>query len=382
MTVRATINPELFHWAITRSGQDEHALFHRFKKLPDWIAGDRSPTLKQLQAFAKATHTPVGYLFLERPPAEEVPIPDFRTVANSQVARPSADLLDTIYLCQQRQDWYLDYARSNGFDRLDFIGSVDISTPVNAVAATIRSTLNFDLSARATFSTWAEARRQFIGNAEEAGILVMCNGVVFNNTRRKLKPEEFRGFALVDDFAPLVFINGADSKSAQMFTLAHELAHLWLGQSALSSADISGREKQSIERWCNQVAAELLVPMAQFKNALRDEPLDDALRRLAKQYKVSTLVILRRMRDCQYLSQPEYHRAYEEELERLLPLSSDSSGGNFYASQPYKLSKRFAQALVASTLEGHTLYRDAMRLMGVKKTSTFDEIGRSLGVAG
>ena len=379
MTLRVEVEPELLAWAIERSGADSVALHGRFSKLDAWLDRSVKPTLKQVEAFARATHTPVGFLFLHEPPEERIPIPDYRTMANTQLSRPSANLLDTIYICQQRQDWYRDYARNNGLRPLDFVGSVDRRASVERVAEHIRDQLGIDLEARRFMRTWEDALRSFIAGADAAGIMVMCNGIVLNNTRRKLKPEEFRGFALTDDLAPLVFVNGADTKSAQMFTLAHELAHLWLGETALSSADIGGREEQAIERWCNAVAAELLVPLSVFSAELGDEDLSDALQRLARLFKVSTLVILRRMRDADYLSSEEYSRAYGLELEKLMSLPG-SSGGSFYLSQPNKLSKRFASALVVSTLEGQTLCRDAMKMLGVKKVSTFNELGRSLGV--
>ena len=380
MTLRVDVEPELLAWAMERSGRDSLALRKRFKKIDSWLDRTVKPTLKQLEDFAKATYTPVGYLFLKEPPQEEIPIPDYRTMAGADPSRPSVDLLDTIYICQQRQDWYKEYARNNGLEPLRFVGSADIVSSVERVAMNIRKELGFDLDAHHASRTWEDALRDFIGAVDRAGILVMCSGVVLNNTRRKLRPEEFRGFALVDSLAPLIFVNGADTKSAQMFTLAHELAHLWLGESALSSADIGGREGRDVERWCNWVAAELLVPLALFKEEFkRNEELSNALNRLARRFKVSTLVILRRMRDARYLSFPEYRQAYEAELERLLFISK-SSGGNYYNSQPYKLSRRFASALIVSTLEGQTLYRDAMYMMGVKKKSTFDELAYKLGV--
>ena len=111
-----------------------------------------------------------------------------------------------------------------------------------------------------------------------------------SNTHRKLEANEFRGFALADSLAPLVFINGADTKSAQMFTLAHEIAHIWLGASALSDTNVvSTRSTHHEERWCNQVAAELLVPLQSIKAEHRDgEVLRHELDRLARHYKVST----------------------------------------------------------------------------------------------
>lgn len=379
MTLRVDVKPNLFNWALARSGVDNLVLRKSFPKLDVWITGEVKPTLKQLENFAKATRTPVGYLFLVEPPEEQIPIPDYRTIAQQQIARPSANLLDTIYICQQRQEWYRDYALTNSLQPLEFVGSVDRRASAERVAQDIRDILSFNLNARYAMRTWEEALRSFIASADEIGIMVMCSGIVLNNTHRKLNPEEFRGFALTDKLAPLVFINGADTKSAQMFTLAHEIAHLWLGETALSSADIGGDEDQDIERWCNAVAAELLVPLAIFENELRDENLPDALNRLARRFKVSTLVILRRMLDSNYLTSGEYATAYAVELARLLALAG-GSGGNFYLSQPYKLSKRFARALVASTLEGQTLYRDALRMLGVKKVETFNELGRTLGV--
>ncbi len=379
MTLRVEIKPELLNWAMERSRVDGFALRNSFPKLDDWLEGERQPTLKQIENFARATRTPIGFLFLPEPPEEQIPIPDYRTIANRQITRPSADLLDTLYICQQRQEWYREYAQTNGLKTLEFINCVDLSSSVEQVAENIRNTLGFDLQARRSMRTWEEALRSFIASADTAGVMVMCSGIVLSNTRRKLNPDEFRGFALTDDVAPLVFINGADTKSAQMFTLAHELAHLWLGETALSSADISGQEDEEIERWCNDVAAEMLVPLRAFEPELRNESLPDALSRLARMFKVSTLVILRRMRDADYLSSGEYSTAYETELARLLAMGR-GAGGNFYISQPNKLSKRFACALVVSTLEGQTLYRDALRMMGVKKVETFNELGRNLGV--
>jgi Zn-dependent peptidase ImmA (M78 family) len=178
----------------------------------------------------------------------------------------------------------------------------------------------------------------------------------------------------------LVFINGADSKAAQMFTLAHELAHLWLGQSALSDVSAGDISDNAIETWCNQVAAELLVPMDVFLAELvADEPLSETLSRFARRFKVSTLVVLRRLADAGRLDRNDFFRAYRDELEHLRNIeAAGSGGGDFYRTTASRVSKRFARALVESTLEGRTLYRDAFRMLGIAKTSTFNEFGRSL----
>jgi Zn-dependent peptidase ImmA (M78 family) len=378
--LRVEIKPELLTWARQRADYDQEALVHRSPKLIAWELGSVKPTLKQLEDFARATHTPLGFLFLSEPPIEHIPIPDFRTVGNGHLNRPSPDLLDMIYVCQQRQEWYRDFARSERLSALPFVGSATLKSNVELMAASMRHALEFDIEERRQLPTWTDALRRFIEQADELGIMVMCSGVVLNNNYRPLDPDEFRGFALSDALAPLVFINGADTKAAQMFTLAHELAHIWLGQSAVSDAQASQPSDHEVERWCNRVAAELLVPIAVLRGEYRDDSvLETEVNRLAKRFKVSTLVILRRIHDAGGLTREMFWQAYEEELERLLAIQS-GSGGNFYLTQAARVSKRFARALVISTLEGQTLHRDAFRMLGFAKLETFKKLGRSLGV--
>ncbi|MEQ1597744.1 MAG: ImmA/IrrE family metallo-endopeptidase [Methylotenera sp.] len=380
---RIAISSDMLRWARDRARLDVFALEAKFPKLADWEAGNVQPTLKQLEDYAQTTHAPIGYFFLAQPPVEQVPIPDFRTIANRVVSSPSPNLLDTIYACQERQAWYRDFVQVNGESALPFLGALStVVTPMQA-AAQIRTALEFDVDARRDCRTWTEALRLFIEQAERLGVMVMVSGVVLNNNYRHLDPQEFRGFALVDALAPLVFINGADSKAAQMFTLAHELAHLWLGQSALSDVSAGEVSDNAIETWCNQVAAELLVPMSIFVAELQQgEAIANTLSRLARRFKVSTLVILRRLLDAGVLSRGDFFNAYRDELDRLRSLDAGGSGGgDFYRTTAARVSKRFARALVESTLEGRTLYRDAFRMLGIAKTSTFNEFGRSLNFA-
>jgi Zn-dependent peptidase ImmA (M78 family)/transcriptional regulator with XRE-family HTH domain len=380
VTVRVDVRPELLRWARERSRQDAEVLGRRFPRLAEWERGDAQPTLKQLDAFAKAVHAPIGFLFLPAPPPEPVPIPDFRTVADQRIREPSPDLLETIYICQQRQEWYRDYARATGESPVPFVGSAQITTGIEETARAIAAAFAFDVWERARFPTWTEALRRFIQQADALGVLVMVSGIVGNNTHRKLDPGEFRGFALSDDLAPLIFINGSDSKSAQMFTLAHELAHIFLGQTALSNAEALTAPNQQTENWCNRVAAELLVPLATFRAEYdRRADLHLEIVRLARRFKVSTLVILRRMHDAGGLTRERLWQAYRAEVERLAALP-EGAGGNFYLTQPVRISRRFARAVIANTLEGQTLNRDAFRLLGVSKDATFRELGRQLEV--
>lgn len=378
--IRVDVQPGMLKWARERAGYSVTSLARRFPKLEAWEMGHRQPTLKQLERFARATHVPVGFLFLSHPPKEEVPIPDFRRVAGTEAAPPSPNLLDTLYLCQQRQVWFRDFARSTGEPALPFVGSAQITDDMTEAARRIRESLGLDIEARRQAASWTEALRQFISLAEDAGVLVMCSGVVGNNTRRTLDPDEFRGFALADDLAPLVFINGADTKAAQMFTLAHELAHIWLGESGVIDAEAGWIPDGAVEGWCNRVAAELLVPLESVRTEHDPAaPLEEEVQRLARRFKVSTLVVLRRIHDTGGITKRAFWDAYEAEVARLRNLMK-GSGGNFYLTQAARTSRRFSRALVISTMEGRTMHRDAFRLLGFSKLKTFKELGRSLGV--
>ncbi len=379
--MRVEIKPEMVRWARERSGKSVPDLIKSFPKIDLWESGEVNPTFKQLENFAKKTHLPIGYLFLHEPPEESVPIPDCRTIANVHIGKPSPDLLDTIYICQQRQEWYHNYARSLRFDPLPIIGSANLDSEIVTVAEEMRNTLKFDIEERRRTATWSEALRQFLNQVDDFGVMVMVSSVVGSNNHRKLDPDEFRGFVLSDELAPLIFINGSDTKSAQMFTIAHELAHLWLGESALSDIGPASLPSNEIENWCNKVAAELLVPYSVIADEFQEESnIFDEMNRLARFFKVSTLVILRRIYDIRAISEDKFGEMYDLELKRLLSIQT-SRGGDFYKSQPARLSKRFARAVVSSTLEGQSSFTESFRLLGIKKMSTFRDLGASLGVS-
>jgi Zn-dependent peptidase ImmA (M78 family) len=377
--MRVEVKPAILQWAIERAGDRATTLYERFPKLGMWQRGDVQPTLKQLESFAKAAYLPVGYFFLAEPPDESLPIPDMRTVGGRGVQRPSPDLLDVIYLCQRRQSWYQDYADSIGEEPRAFVGSVRITNSADRVAADIMHRLDFSIDRRRECNTWEEALRLFVRQAESIGVLVMISGVVGSNTHRVLEPDEFRGFALADKLAPLVFINGADTKAAQMFTLAHELAHIWLGQSALTDVTPASSPTHNIETWCNRVAAEFLVPLKELRRELATRVPLESLSALARKFKVSTLVILRRLLDAGAVSRNQFDKAYAAELAKFTAPKS-VSGGDFYLTQPIRLSRRFARAVITSTLEGQTLFRDAFQMLCISKEKMFRQLGESLEV--
>lgn len=381
-TYRVDVEPALLDWAISRSRRDRDELYAQraLRDLPLWETRAKKPTYNELKTFANATHAPLGMLFLDQPPVETVPIPDFRTIADAEVTSPSPDLLETIYICEQRQEWYTDYARANGYDELDFVGSATTDDPIETTADKIRRHLEFTAEDRARDRSWSDSLRRLIDTTENTGILVMVSGIVGNNTHRVLNPEEFRGFALADPIAPLIFINGADTKAAQIFTLIHETAHIWLGQSALTDSTLDTTANNAIERWCNRVAAEVLIPLASFRP---QAPYDaDELDRLARNYKVSTLVVLRRIFDAGLLQWDDFRERYLAERERVMAFLAGrqgEGGGNFYYTQPLRISQRFAHAVISDAHAGNTLYRDAYRLVGTRKHETFVQLGEHVG---
>jgi Zn-dependent peptidase ImmA (M78 family) len=146
--------------------------------------------------------------------------------------------------------------------------------------------------------------------------------------------------------------------------------------------DLAARGWQDTERWCNQVAAELLMPLDAVPGALvQGEALADTMERLSRRFKVSTPVVLRRLHDAGRLSWDEYRSAYDAEIRRLAGLLRErAAGGNFYNTQPTRFGKRFTRAVTTSTLEGQTLYRDALQMLSVKKVSTLNELATHLGI--
>ncbi len=216
----------------------------------------------------------------------------------------------------------------------------------------------------------------------------MVSGVVGNNNHRPLNPKEFRDFALSDSYAPLIFVNGADAKAVQIFTLAHELAHLWLGDSGLSNFDVnSSNNAQETEIWCNAVAGEFLVPTETLNELLNNShfSIDEVLgqvTKLARHFKVSTLVILRRLLDTGWLNRTTFEDVWTQEHGRSQAASQKKpTSGNFCNTALSRAGRRFANALMVSTLEGQTLYRDAFRMLAIEKTATFNKLIRQLNLA-
>ncbi len=379
--MRIEVKPELLRWAVERSRVDVLDLSARFPQLDAWERQELRPTLKQLETFSKATRTPLGFLLLPEPPVERLPIRDLRTVVRGP-ERPSADLLDTIYAMQRRQDWLREERLESEAGPLEFVGSARLSDEPAAVGREIRRMLELVDGWASAVSTWQEAVNELRRRIEQLGVLAIINGVVGNNTHRKRDVDEFRGFSLTDPYAPVVFVNGADAKSAQMFTLAHELAHVWLGSEGegLSGFDGIFPGNTRVETFCDQAAAELLVPASELKELWRAvKGAADAFEQIARHFKVSPIVAGRRAMDLGLVARKMFFEFYETYTRRERQQAKRASGGDFYNNQNTRVGANFATSVINAALEGRLSFREAYDLTGLRG-GAFQEYARRLGV--
>ncbi|MCH7827815.1 MAG: ImmA/IrrE family metallo-endopeptidase [Bacteroidetes bacterium] len=378
------INTNIFEWAINYCGEGD-AISIKFPNLSKWIKRDDFPTVRQLEKFSKATRVPFGYFFLDEPPTVSLSIPFFRTLSVSlrdedenHPVSFSPELIDTVRIIEQRQAWLKEYLIQNGFEPLPFVGSKNTNVNYKTAAENIKTELGLNDKWASKLPNWENALSFLIEKTEEAGINVIRNGVVGNNTHRKLNYKEFRGLVMVDEHAPFVFINGSDFKSAQMFTLAHELAHIWLGSSAIFDLRQMLPADNETEKLCDKIAAEFLVPETYLKeewNIVKQK--EDPLQAIARSFKVSELVAARRVLDLGLISKTNFFEFYNEYLNKIPKGKEKNKGGDFYNNQPYKVGKRFANTIFTAVKEGSLLYRDAYKLTGLT-SKTFQEFENKL----
>lgn len=367
----------MLRWARGRVGLDvnEAALAAGVKpeQLQQWEEGDAQPTFRQAQHVASALHAPFGYLFLPEAPADEPALPDLRTVGGTPAGRPSVNLMETIQHVMQRQAWFAEYLQEQGAEPLAFVGRFNTNSNAARIAQDIRDVLGVDVEQGQR--NWETYYRELIEASERAGVLVMRSGIVGNNTHRKLDVGEFRGFAISHSLAPVVFINSSDAPSARLFTLLHELAHIWLGSSGISNAAPSNTRHEEVV--CNAVAGEFLAPSVVFREwwvATTTQDLTVRVADLAQRFHVSRFVVIRRALDMGFIDQATYSAFYRAELDSFR--AAEGAGGSFYRNAAAKNSARFAKAVIAEAFSGRLLLRDAGKLLGVQPSKIRDFAGK------
>lgn len=268
-TVRVTIEPAVLDWAIERTGLSLDDLVKDFPRIREWVENTSQPTLNQAQDLAKKAKIPFGRLLLQTPSEPRISVPDFRTVRNLSLETFSPNLEDTLAASESRLDWYADFAEEEGVDGPSFLGCADTNKNPEAIADRTREVLGL---AADTFLQGPDKVKTLCATLETSGILVSRNSIVESSTTRPLSIDEFRGFTLIQTPYALIFINTRDSKTAQLFSLSHELGHVVLGQPGISDHG----ESRDIERWCNRFASSFLAPAPLVLSTVlpSDSPVD------------------------------------------------------------------------------------------------------------
>jgi Zn-dependent peptidase ImmA (M78 family)/DNA-binding XRE family transcriptional regulator len=367
-----TISGEVFRWARERVGFSDENLAQSMHIKPEiisaWETGREYPNFSQAQKLANILSVPLGYLFLSHPPEIILSIADFRTFPGKPHQAISPNLQDLLDDSLRKRDWYSEWRKSENLPPFDFVGKYTLLSNPEQIVQDMRTVLEITSSFTANIKSWDEHLRNFVFRVESAGILVLQSGIVGNNTHRKLSLEEFRGFTLADKFAPLIFLNAQDSIAARVFTLAHELTHIWTGTSGISNSEIvpGFEEHQQVENFCNLIAANFLVPNDIFIDHWnKSRSIIDNIQYLANFFRVSSQVILRRSFELGIIQIEEYFQIYQEIIKSIKPRSKND-GGNFYNSFFCRNSRRFTKTVVNALTSGKLSYHEAARFLNIQ----------------
>lgn len=312
----------------------------------------------------------VPYFYEDDVPSLPLQIPDYRTLDTSTPINPSPELYDVINQMLSRQDWLSGYLEDSGEEPLRFIGACRGSDDWSACAAKVRELLGLAPG-------WARgekrdaAVRTLRKAIEHTGVYVYAGSYYANSTNRSFEVKEFRGFVLSDKYAPVIFLNTNDAFSAQLFTLAHEFAHLLFDETGVDDVALGFSDKNS-ESKCDAVAAEFLVPAAMVHEVFDQMGIDDALEELGKIAKVSDAVCLRRARDLGRITWSEFNDRYQLYSAKLADVlgkkkyrKSSGDGPGFYTMQKNHLGGLFPETIYTALQSEYLLYSDAYRLTGM-----------------
>lgn len=356
---RLALSPSVLDWAARQVGASLGDVARKIsvRSTEKIVSGLLTPA--QAEKFSRLTNTPFGYLFLSSPPQERnLPIVDFRSLHDSDpVGNDFYAVYDDV---RYKQDWFKEYLNSVGAAPRGFVGRFAHGVvSATKVAEDMRFELGLDVQAMRLTRNADELYGLIASAAERAGILVFKNGVVGNNTHRPLSVSQFRGFAIADALAPAIFVNGADAKAAWLFTLAHELAHIWFGDSGVS--DTNPQSSHRNEAKCNAVAAEFLVPRKDFTalwESMTARSLEEKLVETKRAFKVSNVVSARLALELGFISASAYRSVYQSSR-----AASQESGGDFYRTLGSRNGKLFSERVATLAVSGKISLREAGRLL-------------------
>ena len=381
-TVNVNIQPAIISWALSQTSEEKLGT-KLVDNIKHWLDGTKSPTFNQIEDFSKKSHIPLGYFFLQTPPIEQISLLEYRTLDSIQLTNPSRNLIDTIHDMEAVQEWMVNYRKEWNYDTISIVGSLKGITDISVIADTIRKDLGLNIEWYKDCGNPSEAFNKVRGLLEECGIVVMMNGIVGKNTHRALDVNEFRAFAMVNEWAPLIFINGADSAGGRLFSLFHELVHLWIGENDLyNDTKYSANGIKPIEVTCNAVAGALMVPKTVFLEKWNNNTNDDIhekIKELARMFRCSSSVIARRALDNKKIDQNVYNMVIADAIEAYIQTKQEkSSGVDYYRVARSKLDGVFVRALCESVNSGRTSFTEAYRLTNTT-SKTFSEVASGLG---
>src|SRR5690625_112397 len=387
-TIRVEIEPTVLNDAVKKSGRSFAEVKRRFTNFVKWINKELSPTYKQLVDLSKYLRVPFGYLLIQTPVVEDLPLLEYRTIDTESILNPSRELVDTIYDMERKQDWLRNKFIEEGVEPLSYVGVFENKTDINykVIVNKIRET--FSLSKEwykettSRFTSFDLLRKKL----SQRGITVMQNGIALNNTHRPLDLNEFRAFTLVDEYAPLIFINTLDTNNGKTFSLLNEVAHVFLGINSLYNDDFQQTEKDinATEIICNKIAGELIAPTEIFINLWNftyfdEQDLYTKVMNIADYFKVSKLVVAKKAFDQKYINQTQYN-----EIAQIVKNEFDKRknrrrgpGGNAINNARSRLDDNFMRVLIESTEHGETPYTEAYKLAGVSR-GVFEDVAEQL----
>ncbi|EPQ7202392.1 MULTISPECIES: ImmA/IrrE family metallo-endopeptidase [Morganellaceae] len=372
-TIELKLSPKIIEWIADKQGVSTLSLAQDLtpKKQDHFLEGKVTKGIAE--KLAKLAGIPFGYLFLDHPPVEKkLEIPDFRR--SPEYVELSRDFTETYKDVLFKVDWYKDYLKDVGADiPLPFIGKYTIKSNAETVSKDIASVIGFDIEAilkKVRFDSYFGAASKLI---ENAGILVFKNGIVKNSTKRKLNIDEFRGFSIVDPVAPAVFVNGADSFSAQIFTLFHEVAHIWIGKGGISDWDYENK----IEAFCNKVAAYILMPddlyIKKWKSEAHSTEENIYINRhVSKFFKVSEYACAIKAKDLGLIDDETFVMIRRACIRNYNSAEKKSDGGSPYYTIPYRNSNKITDAVLALTMSQSLPIREAGRILNIKADTVIE----------
>lgn len=380
-SVHVNIKPEIIVWALSQT-QEEKLGDKLLNNIAQWLNGTKTPTFNQIKDFSKKTNIPLGYFFLQEPPVEQIELLEYRTVDSIRLANPSRNIIDTIYEMERVQDWMKNYRQDMGIDALAVVGCMKGVKETSIIVDRIRKDLELEICWFEKCKNAREAFNFIRGQLEECGVIVMMSGIVGKNTHRTLDINEFRAFAMIDQWAPLIFINAADSDGARLFSLLHEIAHIWIGENDLYN-DIGGAVEinRATEVLCNSVAVELIVPRSIFKSKWNASDADvfETITELSRYFRCGEVVIARRAMDCDKIKQDVYNQVVRNAIDNYNQMRErKKSSGNYYNTITSRLDRNFVRAICESISMGRISYTEAYNLTNTSR-KTFSNVVQRLG---